>query len=218
MEFDSELLERGRRGRGEFVAECGEWLRAAVHEQDAHGRGVECTEVSAQASGRELAYLTRDLYAGRSGADYREGQPLLFLDRVGCHLGHLERAEDAAADLERVVERLHAGCVQRELIVTEVRLPHAGRHDQAVVRHFDRIVERAGCEDDPPVEIETGDLGQLDADVLVALQRVAQRNRDMTLRENGGGHVVEEWLEQMMVASVEQDDVDRLSAEEPAGG
>ena len=200
------------------MSECGERFRAAVHEQDAHGRGVEGSEVTAQASGRELADLARDLYARWSGADHDDGQPSLFLDGVGRRFGHLERAEDTAPDLERVIDRLHSRGVQRELVVTEVRLTDARGHDQAVVGHFDRSVERAGREDDAPVEIEAGDFGELDANVLVALQRVAQRHRDLTLGENGGGDVVQQRLEQMMVAPVEEHDVDRLSAEEPAGG
>ena len=55
------------------------------------------------------------------------------------------------------------GREQRELVVPEVRLPGAGGHDQAVVGHLERHVGNAARVHDPPVEVEAGDLGELDA-------------------------------------------------------
>ena len=49
------------------------------------------------------------------------------------------------------------------------------------------------------------------------MQRLTQRDRDLTLGENSGRDVIEQRLEQVMVAPVEQDDVDRLPPQEPAG-
>jgi hypothetical protein len=42
----------------------------------------------------------------------------------------------------------------------------------------------------------------------VAAQHVAQRGGDLALGQDSRGHLVEEGLEQMVVAAVEQDDVD----------
>ena len=49
-------------------------------------------------------------------------------------LGQLEGAEDAAAQLQRVVDGLHAGRELGELVVAEVGLAGAGGDDQRVVR------------------------------------------------------------------------------------
>ena len=56
--------------------------------------------------------------------------------RVRLELGELEGAEDPAAQLERVVDRLHARRVAGELVVAEVGLRRTGRDDQAVVRQL----------------------------------------------------------------------------------
>ena len=92
---------------------------------------------------RQLGDLAGELHAGRPAADDDEGQPLaVALRDRRLELGHLEGAEDPPAQLEGVVDRLHARCAARELVVTEVGLAGAGGDDQAVVRDLDRAVRR----------------------------------------------------------------------------
>ena len=82
-------------------------------------------------------------------------------------LGHLERAEDPALQLERVVDRLHARREHRELVVPEVRLTGARGDDQAVVGHVEAARRGPGARvHHPAIEVEAGDLGELDRDVL----------------------------------------------------
>ncbi len=52
---------------------------------------------------------------------------------LSLQLGQLEGAEDPSAQLECVVDRLHARGVYPEFVVPEVRLPSPGRDDRAVV-------------------------------------------------------------------------------------
>ncbi len=83
---------------------------------------------------RELGDLAGHLHAGRTGADDDEGQQLLAPTGVTGPLGLLERTEDAAAQLQRVVDRLHARRELGEMVVAEVRLPGTRGDDQRVVR------------------------------------------------------------------------------------
>ena len=53
-----------------------------------------------------IAERAGDLHAGRAAADDDEGQPLAASSGVGVALGLLERAEDAGAQVDGVVERL----------------------------------------------------------------------------------------------------------------
>ena len=69
--------------------------------------------------------------------------------------------------------------------------------------------------DDPAVEIEAGHLGQLDPDVLGTSHDVADRRRDLARREHPGRHLVQERLEEVVVATVDEGDVDGLAAEAP---
>ena len=57
---------------------------------------------------------------------------------------------------------------------------------------------------DLAVEVEVVDLGQLDLDVLVLAQHVAQRRRDLPRREDAGGHLVQQRLEEVVVAAVDR--------------
>ena len=69
---------------------------------------------------------------------------------------------------------------------------------------------------DPAIEVEAGHLGELDAHVLRPAQDVPQRRRDLTGREDAGRDLVQQRLEQVVVAPVDQRDVDRQLSEEPA--
>ena len=95
--------------RREAVAEAGEDLLASVEQQHAHALGVDRAEVSRQDAPRELRDLTGDLHA-RSGRRRRRRSVSHARRLLGIllQLGHLERAEDPTAELERVVDRLHA--------------------------------------------------------------------------------------------------------------
>ena len=95
--------------------------------------GVDPAEVVAQGAMGELGDLAGHLDPGGARADDDEGERPLALGGAGRELGELEGAEDPAAQLERVVDRLHAGGVLGEAVVPEVGLARSGGHEQAVV-------------------------------------------------------------------------------------
>ena len=199
------------RGAGrEVVAEGRERFLAPVHQQDAHRGRIEGPEVVAETAHRELSDLPGDLDAGRSGADHDDREPVLALGRVARGLGHFERAEDPAAELERVVEGLHPRRKERELVVTEVRLPDAAGHDETVVGHLDGRVQGTLREHDPAVEVEARHLGELDPDVLVPVQGLRSGTAIWPSERMPGRDVVQQRLEQVVVAPVEEGDVDIL--------
>ena len=88
-----------------------------------------------------------------------ERQPGLARDGVGLELGDLEGAEDPPAELERVVDRLHARRVTCVLVVAEVRLRRAGCDDQAVVGQFGLLPQRVDREP-AVVDVDVDDLGR----------------------------------------------------------
>ena len=189
---------------GEVVAEIGERRLSSVRQHHADVRGVDRAELVAKAAHGELADLAGELDPGRSGTHDHDGreEPPGLVGRGG--LGHLEGAVDAPAQLERVVDRLHPRCDQRELVVSEVGLAGTRSDDQAVVREVDLETRDALGVHDPLVEIETGDLDELRPHVLVLAEQVTEDGCDLTGREDAGRHLVEERLEEMVVAAVEQ--------------
>ena len=82
---------------------------------------VDVTEVAVQRVAGELGDLTRHLHTGGSGTHDDEGQQVVdVLTLGGPQLGHLEGAEDAAPQLEGVVDALHPRGELGELVVAEV--------------------------------------------------------------------------------------------------
>ena len=182
-----ELL--GRLSR-QLVTEGGERLLTAVEEDDPHRGRFEGAELAPQATARQVPDLPRQFNPRWAGPDDSNGEPTLFFDRVSYHLSHLERTKDPPAQLVGVVERLHSGRVQRELVMAEIGLADPGRHDQAVVGYFEgHDAGNAGVHD-PAVKVEPCDLGQLHPDVLVLAQHVAYGRRDLARREHAGRHLV----------------------------
>ena len=134
---------------------------ASVEQQHPDGGRIDVAELAAQRARRQLADLPGQLHTRRAGADDDDREPTVALDRVGRRLGHLEGAEEAPAELQGVVDRLHARRVEGELVVAEVRLAGAGGDDQTVVGQLDRaqVGGRRGV-DHAGVEIEAGHLGE----------------------------------------------------------
>ena len=141
-----------------------------------------------------------------------------FCRSVGIvlHRRHLEGAEDPAAQFEGIVDRLHAGCEAGELVVAEVGLGHTGGDDEAVIGDLEgpEVGGRGGMHH-PPVEVEPRHLGELDPDVLVAPDDVPDRRRDLAWREHARGNLVQQRLEQVVVAPVDQRHVDGSVGEIP---
>ena len=98
--------------------------------------------------------------------------------------------------------------------MAEVGLADPGGHDQAVVGDLEGLdADDAGVHD-PAVKVEPGDLGQLDADVLVLAEHVADGRRDLAGRDHARRHLVQERLEQVVVAPVDHGHVDVLAGQE----
>lgn len=157
----------------------------------------------------DLPDLSREFDTGRPTADECEGEPLPPLPFVRGRLGHLERPVDPSADVQRVVQGLHAGGVRGELVVPEVGLAHAHRDDQIVVR------QREGCAvgppgvDQPGARVHVGGFGQHAAHVVVAPQDRAKRLRDLPLGQDPGGALVQQRLEEVVGAAVDHGHRDR---------
>ena len=159
LHLDAGLVELPAGAPAELLAEGGQHVGGGVEQDDAGGGGVDAAEVAAQGAAGELGDLPGHLHAGGAGADDDEGQQPVDLGLVLGELGQLEGAEDAAAQLEGVVDALHAGGELGEPVVAEVGLPGAGGDDQLVVGVHggpaeDLRGDRAGG------EVDVGDLAE----------------------------------------------------------
>ncbi len=154
----------------------------------------------------------RHLHAGRSAADHHEGEEAPPRLRLRGLLGLLEGGEDAAAYAGGVVDLLQPGCRAFPVVVTEVGMPRAGRDDELVVGNT-AVLDQ----DDAPLLVDAVHLAQHDAHVGRVAQDGADRRSDLGRRQAGRRHLVEQRLEEVVVAPVDDRDV-RIGAGEPQRG
>ena len=126
--------------------------------------------------------------------------------RVGLNLGQLKRAENTRAQLERVIDRLHARREHREVVIAEVGLARARRHDQRVVLGVLILVVVAPL-DDARLDVDFLDESLQDRDVLLAAQDFARSGGDVALGEDARGHLVEQGLEQVVRRASQDGDI-----------
>ena len=194
--------------RAELLAERRQHLGGGVEQDHAGLAGVDRPEVALERAVRELGDLAGHLHAGRAGAHDHEGQQVVdVVAAVGAELGHLEGAEDAAAQLEGVVDALHARGVLGEVVVAEVGLRGAGGDDEGVVLR-DGLAAEHVAGDRARLEVDVGDLAEQHLRVLLAAEDLAGGGRDLALGEDAGGHLVEQRLEEVVGRLGDHRDVD----------
>ena len=99
----------------------------------------------------------------------------------------------------------------------EIGLLHSGRHDQVVVAEFDRLTGRPPRQHLVPAGVDAGHLGQDAFNVPVPAQHVPQRRGDLALGQDPGRALVQQGLEQVVLAPVDEGDLDRGTAQGPGG-
>jgi hypothetical protein len=172
-------------------------------------------EVAHQHRCRDLGDRARHLHPGRSAADQHEGEepPALGLVRGGLRL--LEGEEQAAADRGRVVERLEARRDARPALrlVPEIAVFRAGGEDEVVEGPAAVAGQHA-----PARDVDADRLVEHDLGVPLPTQHATDRRRDVGRRERGRRDLVEQRLEQMVIAAIDHRHVDRRVGEPLGGG
>ena len=128
---------------------------------------------------------------------------MLLLSRVGRSLGHLKRPEDAPADRQGVGNRLHAGRPFGELVVPEIRLAQAGRHDEVIVGQLDRLAERPEADEPPPRGVNVDGLSAHALQVVLLAEQPPQRCGDLSLGQNAGRALIQQRLEDVLRGAVD---------------
>src|SRR5699024_3095101 len=108
LDGDAELLQLALGGAAQALAEGREDLRGAVEKQDLGGGGGEVGVLADEGAVGQLGELAGEGDTGPAGADDDEGEQALRLGAVLGELGAFEGDDDAGADLEGVVDGLHA--------------------------------------------------------------------------------------------------------------
>ena len=197
---------------GKPLAHGGHQRVTALDQDDAGLRRVDAPIVAPKGPTRELLELPRHLNPGGPAADHDEGHQCSAPVIIGFGFGFFEGAEDLAAEVQGVVQRLHARRLAPEVVVTEVRGDRPSGNNETVVADGDRVVE-LGDGELAGDRIDVLHLTQDDAHGGVVAEDVADSRGDLTFRKDSGGHLVEEWLEEMVIGAVDQGDPHRYPPE-----
>ena len=162
----------------------------------------------------ELGQRAGVLHAGRAAADDHERQPLRLLHRIGALGRPLQARQDVVAQPHRLVEGLHADGPLGQLRIAEIGVGAAGGQDERVVG--DRVA--AGHRHRPGLEVDAGHPGLAEPDVAGTAEHRPERIGDVGRVEQRGRHLVQQRREQVVVAGVEQEDVDVGAVEGPGAG
>ena len=188
---------------------------SALDQDDPGLRDFEFVEFPGEAVDRELLDRSRDLDPGRAGPDHHEGEP--FGNRFGLppdprHLGLLERIEHPGPHDVRVLEGLESGG-HRFPVVAVVVGPNAGRDHEVIPGDLQLVGDHHAS-----VEVETFDLGLDDGHVSLVAEHSPERCGDRAVVKDSGRHLVEERLEERVVASIEERDVNVRSVKHSDAG
>ena len=153
---------------------------------------------------RDLAERSGQLDARRPRADDDERQPARRRLRVGLALGRLEGQEHPPADLGRVLDGLEP---------RRTPLPSRRGRSSGSPRPPRRSASRTASSPSRKStrrlrEVEVDDLAEQHRDVAPALEDRPEGMRDVGRRQAAGRDLIEQRLEEVEVASVDQRDVD----------
>jgi hypothetical protein len=182
--LDAQALQIAPRESRNRSANGGSTYGLPSTEHDAGRLGTDAPKVLRERLPRDLGERAGQFHAGRSGADDDERQQPAPLLRVALALGRLERQQHPPPHLERVVQRLQAGCARLPLRVAEVGVRCAGGDNQIVVRDLIAVDRHALCR-----QIDRLDVGEQHLDISLTAQHPADRRGDVAWRQRRGRHL-----------------------------
>jgi hypothetical protein len=192
----------------EVAGKAGQHLVVRLDENDARAARVDAAEIILQRLVHHAGHRAGQLHPCRARADHDEGEQPGAPRRFRFPFGALERAQKASPDLERILDRLEPGRVHLPFIVAEVRVPQSRRDDEVVV------IEGSVVDVDPALpRVDAGHFTEVDLEIALAPQNVTQRCRHIGRRERGCRDFVQEGLEQMKIAPIEECDAYRCLRE-----
>ena len=210
----AERFEIAARTRRQRVGEAGEQARPALQQEHA-GRGrIDAPELTVQRVPRDLGDHAGELHAGGTATDDHEREQCVALACGARAFGRFERQQKPSAHLERIFDALEAGRVLLPLRVPEVPVPRA-RGEHEIVK---RDLHRAAVQRNPPrVRIDTIHVGHHHGHVGLIAQQRADRHADVRRVQHGGGDLIQQRLEQVVIGAIEERDAHGRVGQSPRG-
>ena len=200
-DFDAEVLEAVPGIVGEVGLEGLEDAIAGLDEEDAEVGRVDAAEVGLEGAADEIGEGSGEFHAGGAAADDDDGHEAAAFVGIGGAFGAFEAGEDAAADGLGVLEGFEPDGVGGPFVFAEEGGVGAGGEDEGV-----EGVGVFGGAGRVGVAVDGGDVVEEDGDICGGGEDAAEGAGDVGGGEGGGGDLVEEGLEEVVVAPVDEGD------------
>jgi hypothetical protein len=205
-DLHAELREPLRNSTGQLLGKSRQDSARRVEQNDGALRRINAPEVSAQGDPHHLRQGRRELHAGGARADQHEGHLSRTFVLVIDRFSQFERTQDFGPDHLGIAEVLEPRRILRELIVSEVARVHAGCNHQIIERDLAHAHAWGGRLDCAGSNVDTGDLRQDYAEVLLLHLDPTDGCGDVSRREDRRRHLIQQRLKYVVIAAVDQDD------------
>lgn len=186
---------------------------AAFHKEDAGFVGMNVAEIVAQSFAGDFGESAGEFEAGGASSDDDKGEPGAGFSGIGGALGALECIEEFVADGGGFFDGLEAGSGFAPIVIAVVGGLRASGDDEGVVGIFGGVAEN----DSFVGGVEIDGFAQEDLGVFLAAEDGAQGRGDFTGRKGAGGYLIEERLEEVEIALIDEGDL-RVGALQGARG
>jgi hypothetical protein len=185
---------------------------ATFEQNDVSAGRVDIAEFVGENVAGNLGKGAGEFDSGRAGAHDDEIQRLVLSAHGGLALRQFEGQQDAAANLESILDGLQPGSPRFPFVVTEVGMAGASGEDQVVVGNI-----LFGGMDDAALEVEALDLFEQAEDVGVPTKNRADGGGDFTGGKSSGSHLIKQGLKGMVVLAVDDSDLGAAGGETTGG-
>ena len=160
-------------------------------------------EIVAQGFAGDFGESAGEFEAGGAGTNDDESEPGAGFGGIGGTFGALEGIEKFVADGGGFFESLEAGSSFAPGVIAVVGSLRAGGDDESVVGIFGGVAEM----DEFLGGVDVHGFAEKDLRVFLAAENGAQGRGDFAGREGAGGDLVEERLEEMEIALIDEGDL-----------
>ncbi len=202
--LDAEIFDKLFGFRGEVFGVWGKNARAAFHEDDASFLRTNASEVVLQSVVSDFGDGAGELKAGGACADDDEVEPGAFFGFGFGTLGAFESVEELVAHAGGFFDGFEAGSVFAPVVVAVVGGLRTGSDDEGVVGEGVAVSEEDFFGDG----IDVDRFAEENFDIFLATEDRADGSGDFGGRERAGGDLIEEGLEEVEVALVEEGNFD----------
>ena len=126
-----------KRATGKIRRIRGQHVRAAFDQMNAGTGRINGSKFAGKRVAADFCESSGELYTGGACAHHDEIQWIEMFPGRSLAFGQFESQQHAPANLQRVFNCLKSGCKRFPLIMAEIRVAGACRHDQEIVGNFE---------------------------------------------------------------------------------